>query len=71
MMFHWGIISMEQVQAVLKRIDNLRKKTPGSGNTDISVEGFHFDVGQQGKESIVNLEIDLTITPKKGNTSPT
>ncbi len=62
---------MEQIQDVLRRLDEYRKKAlAGGGDTDVTVNEFRFQVGQHGKESVVNLGVDLTLTPKVNKDEP-
>ena len=56
---------MEQVQDILRRLNEYRKKSvPGQGDTDVTVREYSFEVGQKDGESVVGIKVDLSLTPK-------
>jgi len=56
---------LEQVEDILRRLNEYRKKSvPGSEDIDITVNSYSLKAGKQGKESIVSVEVDLSLTPK-------
>ncbi len=56
---------MEQVQDILRRLNEYRKKSvPGQGDTDVTIREYSFKVGQKNGESVVDIRVDLSLTPK-------
>jgi hypothetical protein len=56
---------LEQVQDILRRLNEYRKKSASSqGDTDVNIKEYSFKVGQKNGESVVNIKVDLSLTPK-------
>lgn len=55
----------ERVQELIRMINLYRERTKsGSGDTDVAIKNWGFDVANQDRDYTIGVELNLTLTPK-------
>ena len=56
---------INQARELLKALDEYRKKIkPDSADTEVTVKDVNFSVDKKDEEYALNVEVDLSLTPK-------